>query len=1164
MKALILITGLLCVSPCLRAQNSWAAISGQVTDETRAGIPSAKVCAFVPGSTERIETVSGIGGSYSLSFLPPGLYTVEVSAIGFKNFTKTNVVVNAADTVQVPVILEVGEMSEKVTIDAESEALQTSTASRSQRFSSYSVKELPTIGRQAYNLISLSPGVLFTQEQFGSNGFSGLRNWDNNGQYVINGGRNGTNQFLLNGAPISLTGTWQLSPSVEAMEEIRVMTNTYDAEYGRTGGGTVNVTLRSGGNAWHGSAYEYLHNAVFDANSSENNSIGASRGKHITHEFGGTAGGAVRKDVDFLFFSFDGFREIAPYPVVSDTPPADLRDGKHFSTYGIKVYDPLTTRACRPGIDTPQGTACFSTYIRSPFPRNQIPESRLSPIGQKILSLYPLPNAPGLTQNYIASGNSGRYAYVQPIGRWDHNFGEKDRLYALFTYQHSTEIQSDNGFPAPADTGYLGSERTDQNYVAEWTHVVSPATVLDVRASFGRFTALFPESSCFGCLTAADLGITNFPYAPTVTQNAAPHIDVSNATSIIGNTFTWNTENQIDVSAGVTQIRGRHTLHYGFEFAYAGMGQAGPGRANGEFDFTGQWTQQYAFRSRGVLDGNGVADLLLGLPYSGYVDYNSTYYRTWPYYAGYVQDTWKVHPKLTLTLGLRYDVQIPWVERFNRSNQGFDLTSVNPLSSQILSNWNQIKAAYDAQNPLYPYPNAPAAILGGRTFVNSSNRRPYDTDWTDLQPRVGVAWNFTPKTVFRAGAGIFYRTATQLNSTDGFSQQTSYTRSLDGGVTPAAQSVDGPYSLANPFPNGIISPSGSSLGLLTNAGNVITFDGRQRPIPRTYEYSAGFQRELPWKLFLDASYAGSVTVHDSFPYQLDSVNADQFAKGTSNPFYLNRQLPNPFYGILPANSDLGSGTSTSAFNLLRPYPTFNGILQTTMPWGRYRYDSLQVQLEKRVLDSETAGVISFLFAYTYSKSFAADHRLNDWNLAEKPIHELSNIDKPQNIAFAGTWDLPVGWGRRWLNGVPRVVGAFTNGWALDWIFTYSSGYPVQEPNAIFTCGSYAAPDGQTRTQWFNNSAKCYQSYPLYTLRTNPDVFPNIRTPAAPQLNLSIEKTFWLGEKCTLQFRGEAYNLANTPVFPGPDTNYKDVRFGQLPLEQSNFPRYVQIAAKFVF
>ena len=1155
--------GMLCLaaflagSRSLPAQNTWATIIGRVVDSSRAAIPEASIHASGPGLAVAAITETDAAGQFSLTFLPAGTYDMEIGAVGFKPVSRGAVTVSPSQTLDLTFTLEVEEFKAGVTVGGTQEQVQIASTSASEQIEGKTVRELPTIGRQGYNLLNLAPGVILTQDQLRGGGFAGLRNWDANGNYIMNGGLPGTNQFLMNNAPISVVGSWQFSPSVESVQEVRVLVNSYDAQFGRTGGGTVNTTLRSGTDTWHGEAYEFLHNAVLDANSVVNNSVGASRGKHITNQFGATAGGSIHANTDFLFFSFEGFREIAPFPVVSDTPPIDIRSGNSFSAYGIKVYDPLTARICRQGVDTPTGTPCFSTYIRLPFPRNAIPASRISVVGQNILALYPAPDGPGLTQNYLATGNTGRSAYVQPIGRWDRNFGEKNRFFALFTFQHSTEEQSASGFPAPIDIGTGTAQQTAQNYIADWTRVISPSTVLDARISFGRFTVLSPESSCTGCVTADQLGIANFPHAPTVQQNSAPRIDLASATSIIGNTFTWNTQNQTDFSTTLNYVRGRHDFRFGLEYAYSAIASAGPGRANGEFSFTGQWTQQYVNRSSGVLDGSGIADLLLGLPYSGYIDYNNNSYRSWPYFAGFVQDSWKVRSGLTLSLGLRYDVQVPFLERYNRINQGFDLSSVNPLSAQIIANWKIVAAAYNAQNPQYPYPNAPSAIYGGRTFATPANRRPYDTDWTDLQPRFGLAWKLGESTVIRAGAGIFYRTAVDMNYTDGFNQQTAYTRSTDGGLLPSA-GLAGPYSLENPFPNGTSSPTGSSLGLVTNIGNAISFDGRQRPIPRTYEYSAGLQRQLPGSLVAGLYYAGSVTVHDSLPVAIDNPSAAEYAVGAVDPYFFNRQLPSPYFGILPATSVLGSQNLVTAYNLLRTYPVFNGIEETSSPSARFRYDALEAQLQRRV------GSLSLVLAYTFSKSFEANHRLNDWNLAESPIHELTPQDKPQTLAIAGVWELPVGWGRKWGNDVPRLAGAFLNGWSVDWVFTYSSGYPVAMPNAQFTCTAYTAAGGQTSQHWFNDDPKCYQSYPLYTLRTNPDVFPNIRTPTAPQLNVSVEKNFWLGEKYLLQFRGEAYNATNSPIFPGPDTNYKDTRFGQLPLQQSNFPRYVQIAAKFIF
>src|SRR5262249_2563975 len=447
--------------------------------------------------------------------------------------------------------------------------------------------------------------------------------------------------------------------------------------------------------------------------------------------------------------------------VVSDTPPLDLRNGASFAKYNIKIYDPLTANECNDGVDTPG--KCAAPYIRSPFPNNTIPASRISPIGRAILDLYPAPNGKGLTQNYIAGGNVGRYRQDQPMGRWDHIFSDRDRLSAIVTIERGRDFTSTNGFPPPAEVGNRTDYRTDQNYIAEFTHILSPSMVFNFRASFGRFTQLFPDASGDSDLTADALGMIHMIHAPTVESDAPPSFNLSTYGSIIGNTYSWSTQNQWSLQPGVIQTKGKHVIHYGFEWAYAAIANAGPGRANGEISFAPSWTQQYVNHPQGSRDGSSVADLLLGLPVSGFIDYNDSSYKSWPYLAAYVQDNWRVTKRLTLTLGLRYDVQIPFIERFNRVNAGFDYATVNPLTSQVLSNWSQAAAAYNALGPKFSYPAAPVALFGSRHFASAGNRRPYDTDWTDIQPRLGVAWNFAPKTVFRAGFGIFYRTATQLN-----------------------------------------------------------------------------------------------------------------------------------------------------------------------------------------------------------------------------------------------------------------------------------------------------------------------------------------------------------------------------------------------------------------
>jgi len=1146
-----------------RAQFSRASILGQVTDSTNAPIPKATITITRLDTNERLEATTDANGSFSFAFLNPGVYRMQASAVGFKTLERNRLQLDSDDTVAVPLLLTVGDVHEQVSVEAKRDPLDTSNASHFTRLNPAKLVELPLMGRQAYSLVALTPGVIFTQEQFSTTGFAGLHGWQADGKFIINGGLVGTNQFLLNGAPVSLTGSWQFSPNLDGVEEFRVLTNSYDAQYGRTGGGTVMTTLKSGTNTWHGNVFEYFHNSVLDANTTQNNQSGQPRGKHNTHDFGGTVGGPLRRNHDFIFVSFEGFREIVPFPVVSDTPPLSLRKGSGFRVAGIRTYDPLTAHECVVGQDTSGANACLASYIRTPFPNYAIPLSRISKIGQAILNLYPAPDATGLTQNYIAGGNVGRYKYDQPMGRWDHSFNDRDRVSAIVTVERGHDFTSTNGFAPPAEVGNQTDYRFDQNYIAEYTHIASASTVFNMRASFGRFSQFFPDASGDSNLTAAALGMTNMTHAPTVSSDAPPSFDLSNYSSIIGNTYSWSTQNQWSLQPGMIQTRGRHVIHYGIEFSYAAIGNAGPGRANGEFAFTPGWSQQYVNRSQGSKDGSGVADLLLGVPDTGFVDYNDSAYRTWPYFAGYVQDTWRATSKLTVTMGLRYDVQIPLKERYNRINAGFNYNSQNPLSSAVLSNWSADAAAYNATNPKFSFPNAPVSLNGAQLFAAPGNRRPYDTDWTDIQPRFGIAYGFAPKTVLRMGSGIFYRTATQLNETTGFSQRTNYISSFNAGVAPSA-GLTGPYSLQQPFPGGILAPTGAGGGALTNVGGDIQYDARVRPIPRTYQYSVGIERELPWAFLLEAYYSGSQTVHDSVTVEYDAPSAADYTKYASNATFFTRNVPNPFYGVLPANTALGASQQIQAYDLLRPYPLFNGIEELTNPQARYRYDSFQLFAQRKFSSLADAGVFTFLLAYTYSKLTAQNHRIDAWNLQQPLIDDLSNLDKQQVLALTGLWDLPVGWGKRWLSDVNRVGGALVNGWAVDWTLTYASGYPVARPDANFLCANYNTPGGQTASEYFNNTKGCWKAYGPYDPRRAPDILPGMRNPTAPQLNVSVEKTFWLSDRFTLQFRGEAYNLTNTPILPAPDTTLGDPRFGQLPIQQNNFPRFVQLAAKIVF
>jgi hypothetical protein len=1149
----------------LNAQDFRATITGQVTDASVRSVPNATVKAVNVATGEGSETRTNSEGFYTLPYLNPGTYNVEVSASGFNTLKREAIILRVADKQNLTVTLQVGQVNQEVTVVGQQELIQSTNADRGLVFDPVKTQEYPLNGRQSYMLMALTPGVIFTQEQFGANGFSGTRGWDTNGSYRINGGRTGTNQFLLNGAPISTFGSWQLAPNVEAIQEFKVQTNTYDAQFGRTGGGTVNTTLKAGGSSWHGDVFEYFRTNRLDANTFQNNAAGKPRGKHNQHQFGGVVGGPIRKDKDFIFGSFEGWREVVPFPFVGSTPPLNIRDGQHFTDWNVNVFDPLTTRLCTAADKCPGGVQ----YARDPFPNNMIPASRISPIGKKILDLYPAPNGnfDNLQNNFLAAGNSGRYRYDQPMGRWDHNFGQNDRFYSLVTFQHGWEYRNNNGFNAPAQRGNIKSERTDQNYIADWTHVFSPTMVLDVRGSFSRFTSYFPDGIDSWPFTYDKLGIKNMPIPPTVTRKTAPVVRLDLYPDIIGTSYSWSTDNHWDFAPSMTKTRGKQTWHFGFEYARVGRGSGGPGLATGRLDFNSRyWTQQYKERGFGQSDGSGIASLLLGLPTGGQIDYNDSYYRTNGYYAVFFQNDWKVRSNVNINLGLRWDVWRPFVEQHDRVNSYFDWNAKNPLSDQLVASWSAAKSQWDAQNPGKEslYPNAPSVIKGGLVFpgVNGQPRTIYDTDWTNIQPRIGIAWQIRPKMVMRGGFGIYHRTTSNGGLTNGFSRGTGYLRSLDGDFRPSA-GLTGPYSLENPFPDGYLSPTGSTLGLLTNVGSGLSIDTRNLPTPRIYEMSLGIQKELFGGIVVETSYSGNRAVHEPVGQQWGNVSRADFNKATADPSYLNTALPNPFQGILPAATGFGSSTSINAYDLRRPYPIFPGVFTNTNPVGKYWYDSLQVSMEKRVLKNRSAGVLTFVVSYTFSKSFEANHRLNDWNFAEPLIHELDNNDKPQSFAFSGVWDLPLGKGRRLLANTNKAVDAVFGGWSFDWIYTYVSGYPVGKPDANFTCSDYRVKD-QTFDRWLNNDKSCYSDRAPYTLRNVEDRFPNIRNPSEPSSNIALQKTFKFNDRWAFQLRGESFNVTNTPLMPGPNTDYRSPNFGVINRSQQNFPRLVQLAGKVYF
>ncbi|HEV2500548.1 MAG TPA: carboxypeptidase-like regulatory domain-containing protein [Terriglobia bacterium] len=1227
-SALIAISAFLLFSAGARnliSQEFRSNLTGQVTDPSGAVVPNATVTA-VMNDTHQTYTAKTTGaGVYYIPYVLPGTYTMTVKAQGFKTNVQDNVLILAAQSRGVNFKLEVGSLAQAITVTSVPPLIDTASGSGGSVLQARAVENLPLNGRQVYMLTRTTPGSQFTQTQFGASGYSGTRGWDVSNAYSIGGSSaqaGNFNNFTLNGTNITVMtgfgeeGTWMTAPNVDALQEVNIQDQMFDARYGRTGGGVVNMVTKAGTNAYHGEAYDYLENGSLNANVFENNYNGLPVQKTIQNQFGGTFGGPIIKNKVFFFGSFEGYRETIPFQVVTSVPTAAERTGD-FSATQYTIYDPTTTVCNSPGGTI---TNCpKNNYGRTEFAGDKIPAGDISKMGAAMVNLFPMPNI-NLTsdRNNYASSAPDKYRYDQPMARLDFNTSDKTRWYTTFEWQGGNEFRDSSGFTGAAENGNINHDRNNMVATQDMTHVFSPSLVGDFKLSFARFGE-FEENGDF----AAQQGISslglNYPFAGTAgSKNLLPQVTFGEIyPQLVGNQLTDNIYTNTVFDADFTKNHGRHTIEFGGEVGEYNFASAPGGSPNGDFSF-GTGVTQYNPTQRdtltGINDGNVIAGLLLGYPTGGGVDWNSSVMEGTPMWDIYAQDNIRINHRLTMNIGLRYDVQRGLRERYNRLNRGVCTTCVNPITNNPT-----YQANLAADTPaLLKYGFSPASIAdlstlyGGILFpgVGGQSVDAYNTDWSNIGPRIGFAYALNSKTVVRGGWGWMYSYGIEGGTRDGFSITTSYIPSLNG-ATPTNYFLTG-----NPFPNGLDVPVGSSLGLLTGVGNTASLDFPGRRIPRIQIMSIGVQRELPGHMLLDVKYAGNYTrnlrdfqwtngvlplsggpMPGSICGLSGNVGYPQLQQNTYNSCvgnWYNSNVPNPFYGVLPINSSEGSSPTIQATHLLVPYPEFGLVGDNLMPLGRVWYDSLQVKLDKR-LYGETRG-LSFQVAYTYSKDMQSDSYRNGWPWQDaNQIYEVTGDDRTHIFTFSSVWDLPMGRGAKYILSNPSpVLNQVVSGWRLSSILTVQSGtpdgiagrYPVAGSTYIPPAGgsatagySYIPPGGSTFGQWINNCGgvplNCLPSTPAFSQGNQPDRISYVRNPTVPDLDLSLIKDFPITETKRLEFRADAFNFTNTPLFPGPDTNPNDGApkrqangnwqgFGTINLFQQNFPRIVQLSLKFLF
>lgn len=1127
------------------AQEFRASILGQVSDPSGAAIVGAAVTAVQHNTNQTYTAKSNSAGVYSVDFILPGEFTVTIEAKGFSKAVYPNVTLQAAQKLNLNVTLTVGPTVQEVTVTASPGLLDTSNAASGGVIDQAKIQLMLLECGETWEDLTFVQG----EKQFTASWGTYSDKSDFASFFSVNGAPQANNTYYVNGAPVSITSTEDYSAPRDAVQELQASVGSYDAQWGPAAGGSFNQVLKEGTNSFHGTVYYYLQNALFGANTYANDLNGVKKTISNQNYPGAALGGPIQKNKTFFYFTWESQRNDQPHLVTSSVPTAAMAQG-NFAGTGYTVYDPSTVTC------TKTTSSGCSTYGRTAFLNNIIPPSDISPIGAAIMALYPSPTNPALANNYTYTQPT-LSGYDEFVGRVDHNFSSSTRVSAVWTRIGSfSRGGSSNGFQTEGSTTSSGPTPEDTNAIVSITRTLSPTLVADFRASVSRWY----DFSSAGRAVQDNYKIPGLtmPIVPTTTHlGIAPTVAVTNYTSLIGNTANGTIDNYGYLSPSLAQIKGRHTLHYGFEYEDIQVGATGvPSTPNGAFTFSGQWSRANPLTAT-TGTGNGLADLLLGYPASGSVGWGINDMITYHYYGAYLQDDFKVSKKVTLNMGLRWDLDTSPSERHNGINGGFCFTCTNPYTAQI--NYNT-------------YPTLANPLTGGLTFTGvSAPHAPDNVSFTHWQPRVGIAWAITPKTVIRAGFGMFYNYGNSATTNTGFSQTTSYVASLNGSINPTNYFVSG-----SPFPNGVLAPTGASAGLETSAGNAISYysPSGNGAVPWTDHWSVGFQRELPKRMLLDVEYVGSHNhaIQVSQPWGV--ISSAEQAACFANAAVCNNSVPNPFYGILPSTTTLGASATVSAYQLQRQYPLFSGVTESNDPLGYQDYNALEVRVERQVKS------INFVFNYTYSNWIGDISYLNAGTWRDANMwHGLSSTDVPHYFTMNGVYPLPVGRGGHFFQDAHGLLGGLLNHWVVDAVYIYWSGEPLTISNANLVggsgCTSYYPVGGQNQQHWFNNNESCYQQLSTWQERTTPLNVGYLRNPPWSVMNASLQKSFALPwREMSLALRFDTTNTLNHPCFNGPNTTVSQLPsftqwvgwsgFGALPTTSFVNARYGVVSMKITF
>lgn len=1118
-----------------------ANLTGVATDPGGAAIPGIAVKLLNTATKEERQTSAGSEGRYNFAQLQPGTYQLTAGAPGFQTFVGRNITLVANQSAEVNFALQLGEITQRVEIAESTVQLDTQTANQSVTLNENLVKSLPTNARNPMLLVYATAGV--TAPTTGMTQSTADQNYD---RFGFNGGRSTTTQILLDGVSVSAGNGWNgqiYTPSVDSVQEVQVIRNSYDAQFGRSGGGVVSLVTKGGGSDFHGTLFEFLRNSDLDANSWENNKAGKARPIFQRNQFGGNASGPIWKSKKLFFFGgYEALRQGSPSTATLSMPTDAQKRGDFSGVFNSNgtldvIYNPFSTRP------NPNG----SGYIRDAFPGNIIPVNVMDPVGVKTVALYPEPTGPGNAfthaLNYVATGK-GTAVTDRGDFRVDWAHSEKFTMYGRYS-----EAFRENGLPAPnvwqssTGTGPIsGNPRYQMTIGANF--IPTPTWVINVLAGHGTWTEIQKSQTLGQDGTAIGLP------ASFVSQLDAKTIPQFYMTGYSNLSYSrdLNNKNRVDnFQVNVSKEKGPHSLRFGFGLE-SDKGTGG-GVFSSDFYFDRGMTSGPVASPTSTTSGDAIASLLLGTSTTQSnvpkVALGATNRMS---YSGYAQDTWHITRRLTLTPGLRYELQKPPTERYNRFSN-FDYSAPNPLGTAV-----------------------GLPLKGGLVFLNGDNRYSWNANYHDFAPRLGLSYKLTEKMVVRAGYGIFYPAVLGTGDMTGFSSTTPMQASVAGdGINP--QNL-----LRNPYPTGLNPAAGSSLGLATNLGLSLGAFTREHPNGYMQNYSLDLQYEISRNTVVEVGYAGNVgrklsygvTINDNqLPAQLLSLGPQ-----------LDQKVANPFYGYITTGSLAAPQIQYN--QLLRPFPEFASVNRNSAsPGGSSSFNALLIKFSRQF----SSGLM-LLSSYQWSKSIdnvaetepgqtgTSDVFRNYQNISIE--RSLSPNDIPHDFVTTLVYQLPLGRGRRFGGDLPKYLDFVLGGWEAAGSIRLGTGFPVDmhAPSALGQYGfSGTQPpdisDGKavkltnpTPSQWFNTSV--FSAPAAYTVGTAPRRLNDLRADGQHNADLAVLKNFVFRERFRTQFRAEFFNITNTPQFGWPNTTVGSTTFGQVTATTNVPPRNVQFGLKVEF